>query len=320
MYPSSGATIRADLNILVEEAALTDTFLIGLNVMPAFSVDAKAATYPKLQIAEAELMSAGAVLRQADGSYGEVSRKWGSDTYDCLDRGLEERVDDADVKDLSRFFNLETKSSMLTLRNVKLAHEIRVAAAILDTNSFGAATNSGVAYTEANIATISFIADILAAIEKVRDNGTEPDTIVLSSTVYNRVRRATLVANFVSGQIGKGADVTRSSLAQAFADEGIRQVLVGRARYNSAKKNLTKSMTNVWGNTYIWVGKANQNATAMEAGGAGFTLYWNKEGGLFVTETYRSEHRRSNMVRVRQNTAEKIVDGSAGTLIATQYS
>jgi hypothetical protein len=39
-----------------------------------------------------------------------------------------------------------------------------------------------------------------------------------------------------------------------------------------------------------------------------------------VTETYRNETRRSNIVRVRQNTTEKIVDATQGTLITTQYS
>ena len=58
----------------------------------------------------------------------------------------------------------------------------------------------------------------------------------------------------------------------------------------------------------------------MTAGGAGFTLYWNQDGGLYTSETYRNEGRRSNMVRVRQNTAEKVVDATAGTLITTQYS
>lgn len=33
MYPSSGATLRADLNIKVEEAASADKFFIGEMVM-----------------------------------------------------------------------------------------------------------------------------------------------------------------------------------------------------------------------------------------------------------------------------------------------
>lgn len=320
MYPSSGATIRADLNIKIEEAASADTFFIGEKAMPPFTVDAKSGTYPKLQIAEAELMSAGSTTRSASGSYGESSRKWGSDTYDCVDRGLEEPIDDTDIKDVGRFFNLEATIARLVMRNMRLDHESRVAAALINATTFGAGTNSGVAYTEANIATISYVADVLAAIERCRDNGVEANTIIQSSTVHNRVRRATPVLNFVAGQIGKGATVTASTIAQAFADEGITQCLVGRARYNSAKKGQAKSMTNVWGNTYVWVGRCNPGAASLQDGGAGFTLTWNKEGGLWVTETYRDEKRRSNMVRVRQNTTEKVVDATAGTLITTQYS
>lgn len=320
MNPTSGATIRADINIKIEEAAGTDSFYIADSVMPPFPVAAKSGTYPKLTIAAGQLMEQDGDVRSRSGSYGEVSRQWTSDTYDCLDRGLEEAVDDTDQKALSRYFNLEVSAAKWVLRHMKLGHETRVAAAIMNATNFGAGTNSVVAYTEANLATISFVADTLAAIERCRDNGINPNTIVLNSKVYNRIRRGTLVVNFVASQVGKGASVTSTSIAQAFADEGITQCLVGKARYNAGKKGAAKSMTDVWGVTYAWVGMASPNANAMQDGGAGFTLTWNQEGGLYVSETYRDEKRRSNMVRVRQNTAEKIVDGSAGTLITTQYS
>lgn len=320
LNPTSGATIRADINAVVEEAAGADTFFIGHRALPPFMVEAKSGTYPKIQIAAGELMSFGGAVRSRGGSYSEVSRQWTYDTYDCLDRGLEEPVDDTDVKDLARFFNLEASTARWVLRNMKLDHEVRAAAVINSTSNFGSATNSAVAYTEGNIATISFIADVLAAIERCRDAGCEANTIVLSSTVYNRVRRASPVLTFVQGSLGKGAEVTASTIAQALADEGIRQVLVGKARYNSAKKGQTKSMTNVWGNTYAWVGRCVDNPMSLQDGGAAHTLVWNAEGGLFVSESYRDESRRSSIVRVRQNTAEKAVDGTAGTLIATQYS
>lgn len=320
LYPSSGATLRADINAAVEEAASADKFFIGARVMPAMPVEAKSGTYPKLQIAAAELLSNLSTVRSRGGSYGEVARAWTSDTYDCIDRGLEEPVDDTDARDMARFFPLEVASARWVLRNVKLDHESRVASAIFNTTNFGSATNSAVAYTEANIATISLVADILAAIERCNDNGCEADTIVMSSSVFNRVRRATPVVSWVQGSIGAGAKVTADTLAASFADNGIRQVLLGRARYNSAKKGAAKSMANVWSTTYVWVGKVAENARTMTEGGAGYTLVWNAEGGLWVTETYRDEKRRSNMVRVRQNTAEKIVDGTAGTLIATQWS
>lgn len=322
MYKSSGATIRADLNAVVEEANAADKYLIGQAVMPPFGVDAKAATYPKIQIAEGGLMDAVATERARGGSYGQITRKWGTDNYDCVDRGLEEPVDDTDKSDLKRFFNVEATASKLTLRNVKLAHELRVAGAIMNTGNFGAGTNSVVAYTEAAIATIDFPADVLAAIERIADNGIEADTIVLSSAVLNRIKRSKLMKEWVRGSLtGELAQaINAKSIADSFADHGITKCLVGRARYNTGKKGAAKSISNVWGNTYVWVGKTNPGAGSIQDGGAGFTLYWNEEGGLFVTETYRDEKVRSNMVRVRQNTTEKVVDGTAGTLITTQYS
>lgn len=318
--PTSGATIRADINAVVQEAAASDAYFIGARALPPFMVDAKSGTYPKIQIAAGELLSQGSAVRSRGGSYSEVSRQWTYDTYDCLDRGLEEPVDDTDQKDLARFFNLEASTAKWVLRNMMLDHEVRAAAVINSTGNFGAATNSTVAYTESNIATISFVGDVLAAIERCRDNGCEANTVILSSTVYNRVRRGTLVVNFVQGSVGKGSEVTASTLAQAFADEGITQVLVGKARYNTAKKGQAKSMSSVWGNTYAWVGRCVTSPMSLQDGGAAHTLVWNAEGGLFVSETYRDETRRSNIVRVRQNTTEKCIDGTAGTLIATQYS
>jgi hypothetical protein len=322
MYSNTGAVIRADLNTVVEEAYAADQFFIGAQVMPPLPVAAKSGTYPKLDIAGAALLDAVATDRNPDGSYNEIVRKYGSDTYDCVDRGLEERIDDVAQRDLSRFFNYEATAAKLTMRNVKLKHEIRVAAALMNPSNFGAAANSAVAYTAANLATINVPLDLITACGVVADNGVLPNTIVLSEAVLNRIATSPLLTNFIRGSVRGAVDVpvNAASIASAFADYGIRQCLVGRARQNTAKRGQAKSLSQVWGTTYIWVGYCNPAATVATGGGAGFTLCWNEEGGLFVTETYRDEKRRSDMVRVRQHTAEKIVDGTAGTLIATQYS
>lgn len=322
MYPTSGATIRQDLNIKVEEAAAADKFFIAESVMPPMPVEAKSGTYPKLKLAEAELLTAASAVRSRGGEYSKISRSWDTDTYDCVDRGLEEPVDDTDARDLARFFNVEAAAARLTLRNVRLAKELRVAQATMNTSNYGAATNSAVAYTEANIATINFARDIGAAVERVNDNGHEANTIVLSSTVLERLKRSTLLQNFVRGSIvgQTQTPINAQSIAQAFADYGITQVLVGRGRYNSAKKGATYTASSIWGTSHVWVGFVNPNASNPMDGGAGFEFYWNAEGGLYVTETYREEKKRSNMVRVRQNTTEKVTDATAGTLIATQWA
>lgn len=320
MYPTSGATIRADLNTVVEEANAAENFLIADKLLPFWGVEAKSGTYPKLKKADTELMKPGSTDRERGASYGQVKRQWTTDTYDTQDRGLEEVIDDTDVKDLSRYFDLESVTARLVLRAMKFAQEIRAAAAIMNATTFGAGTNSAVAYTEANIATIDFPLDVQAAIARVRDNAVIPNTIVLSSTVYDRIRRSTLLKAFLVGSNLPGAQVNPNAIQQAFAADGITQVLIGSGRYDSSKKNTTPAYTasNFWGNTYVWVGRVEGGDPLM--GGAGRTLGWNKEGGQFVTETYRNEAIRSNVVRVRQHTIEKIIDASCGTLITTQYS
>ena len=190
----------------------------------------------------------------------------------------------------------------------------------MNASNFGAGTGALVAYTQANIATIDLPGDVIAAQERLADNGVNGDTIVMSANLFNRVIRSTMLQNFVRGNrpTDSTMNMTTDAVAQAFAANGIKQVLVGRARYNSAKKGQAYVKSCIWGDTYIWVGQCNGGAAT--DGGAGRTFVWNAEGGLFVTETYRDEKRRSNMVRVRQNTIEKIIDGSAGTLITTSYA
>lgn len=321
MYPSSGATIRADLNIVVEEASAAEQNLIGLQVMPPMAVDAKSGTYAKLQIAEGGLSDAVVTERARGGSYGQITRKWGTDNYDCIDRGLEEAVDDVDQKDLSRFFNAESTAARLTLRNVLKALEVRVAAAIINTGTFSA-TNSVVAYTDGTLATIDFVADVLAAIDRVEDNEATADTIIIPKAVFSRLTLSPKLQAWVRGQVDGNVTMpmNAANLAASFADYGIKRVLIGRARQNNGKKGAAKAMGQIWPSTHVWVGKVNAGAKLPQDGGAGFTLYWSAEGGIYTTETYRSEDKRSNMVRVRQNTAEKVVDATSGTLITTQYA
>lgn len=319
MYPSSGATLRGDLNTYVEQGAANDKFFIGLNIFPEFGVEKKSGQYPYLKLANGSLLNAGSSIRSPKGSYNEIDRSWDSDTYDTIDRGLEEAVDDTENEDQSRWFDSEVVTAMLVMRAMKLDHETRVQAAVQNTGNF-AATNSVVAYTNALKTTIDFPSDVLAAIERVNDNGELANSIVMSPNVLNRIKVSTLLQNFIRGNRPSDSttNITAQMIQQAFADNGIENVLVGRARYNSAKKGQAFSASRIWNDTYVWVG--NIQGGDIKAGGAGRTLTWNKEGGTFVTESYRDDKRRSNMIRVRQNTAEKVVNANAGTLITTQYS
>ena len=122
------------------------------------------------------------------------------------------------------------------------------------------------------------------------------------------------MANFLFGSLGGGQQITEAMLGKAF---GIPNVLIGDATYDSSKKGQTAAPVYIWNNDYIWVG--NVQGGDFSAGGAGRTVVWTGDASsLFVTETYRSEQNRSDVIRVRQHTDEKIVSTPSGTLIGTQ--
>jgi len=321
LYPSSGTTIRSDIQAVVEEVYSKNDFSIGVAVAPPIMVAARAGIYPKITMANAELQTPGSTIRSRAGTYNRVIRSYTSDTYDTLDRGLEDAIDDIDAKDLARFFDYEVSVARWTLRNILLDHEYRVASMIQNTSNFSSA-NSTVAYTEANLATIDFPADILSAIDSLNGYGVIPNTIVLSQQTLSRIARSAKLQSFIRGALPNDATLKINSvnLAQAFADYGIERVLIGRNKYNSAKKGQTPSLTNIWNNSYIWVGYVNPNATLLEDVGACATLVWNLEGGFVVAETYRDEQRRCNVIRVRQNTCEKVINTYAGRLINNQWA
>jgi hypothetical protein len=79
------------------------------------------------------------------------------------------------------------------------------------------------------------------------------------------------------------------------------------------------SSSNVWANTYVWVGNVTEASSGFFGGGAGFTLNWSEYGPVIGVSTYRDESIKSNIVRASHYTAEKVVNTNAGQLITTQF-
>ena len=313
-YSNAGAIIRNDINSYVLQAASTESTLVAQKVLPPLMVSARASAYPRIRVSRGELLKAATdTLRGANGSYNEITRSYESDSYDCLDRGLEERIDDAFTLDMDRFFDNEKITAQMLLRNIMLAAEVRCAQRIYDTAVF-TATNGSVVYSEANLATMDFAADFSAAQERLAMFGQVANTLVLNLKMWNRIRRSAKFQAFLFGNLPSG--LSRTVKPQDVSDEFGVNVIVAAGTRDTAKKGQTATLSFIWPDSHIWVGNVQSGDFA--AGGAGRTLVWNEDSDLFTTETYREEGRRGDMVRVRQNCVEKIIDETAGQLIATQ--
>jgi hypothetical protein len=270
---------------------------------------------------EGQLLKSDVKVRDPYSTFPRGTRSFTQETYTALEYGYEEAVDDVIAADISRFFDAEVVAAKLSRRKLLLAHELRVAGQIFNTGNF-TSTNSGTAYTTANLATFDIAEDVQLALDRMISNGesTANTRVVIPYPVWTRARASTKFQNRLRGA-GISSDTILNASTQAAAEVfGVSEVLIGRAAYDSAAEGVAFSSSNVWANTYVWVGNVTESGAGYFGGGAGFTLNWSQYGPAVGVFTYRDESIKSNIVRASHYVAEKVVNTNAGELIATQFS
>lgn len=320
MYNQGAAVLRADLRGVQEEAFNYSAGFIGAKALPPLPVMARAGQYPRIQIDAGNLLRDETKGRGPGAPYPRVQRAVTTDTYTCQEYGLEELVDDSERNDYSRFFDMEAQAVKNIMRQVQLAHERR-AATLLTNRANWTATTSATAYTAANIATFNLGLDVDICKQAINSRGESADnlTAVMSLNTFNLVRASTQLQNRIRGTISTDSMLVLSK--EAVADAlGLKQVLVGNNFYDTTAQGVTSSLSAIWPDSVIWIGSVApfSGAESYFSGGAAATLFWQTDGDIFQTETYREEARRSEVVRCRQYTAEKIINSNAGQLLATQ--
>lgn len=319
-YTNASATPRSDIYALVMQANQDwNKLFIGDTVLPVKGEDVKRGIYMKASLANAQLMNGDAKPRESGAAYQRVNRSYDTDLFDSQEYGLEAVIDDSYEAETERFMNLEATEAMLLERNLRIAYEIRVAAAVMNAGNF-TATAAKVNYTETLLSTQNLPADFAAAKERMLLQGVSPNSVIMTQTLFNMVRRSTLMQNQVFGVVPRGAGQNRQPEADDIARAlGVDNLYVAAAARNSAAEGQTHNGAFIWGNTYIAV--CYIAGGEYQAGGIGRTIQWTKDTtGLFTPETYRDDRIRSNVMRVRQHTAEKIIDSTACQLITTSYS
>jgi len=289
--------------------------------MPILPVPDRAGQYPSFLLKEGQLLKNEIKQRSPNSSYPRATQAYNQETYIAQEYGVEMGVDDTVALDVSRFFDAEVVAAKLAQRKLLLGHELRVAAKIFDTGTF-TSTNSGTAYTTANLATFDVGADVQEAIDRLLAKGeaTSNLRVVMSAPVWTRIRASTKFQNRLRGA-GLSSDTILNASTQAAAEVfGVSEVLIGRSSYDSAPEGVAFSSSQVWSNSYIWVGSVTEASTGFFGCGAGFTLNWSEYGPAVGVFTYRDESVKSNIVRASHYVAEKVVNSNAEQLIATQYS
>jgi hypothetical protein len=318
MYNTTDSVPRQDISTLLMEAVHQKEHYIGQSLLPVYSSPKEIGRYPKFRVAKGELLKKESQKRNSTGTYNESEESFEWDSYSTEEFGHEKRVDDKVRKEMKDFFDAEMVTANFCMQKVMLDYELATSRAIMDPSTFNL-SNGSVAYTETNLNTIDVPHDINYALESLSSVGETPNTLVLSLSVFNLIKRSKLMQTYLYGFLNTtqgGSNITTQVLGDAF---GIPNVVVARKTYDAAIKGKT-SIQNVWGNDYMFLGDV-QGGDFM-AGGVGRTIIWDadSEGGLFTTDQYRDEARRGDKIRVRSNRTVKIINPNAGILIGTQWA
>lgn len=328
-YTNATARPRQELAAIIQEGQGINRLNIHSRILPPMPVNKRTVHIVKAKVANTQLARIldDYFLTAPGANVERMTATLNDDSFSVLIRKREIQIPDEVEMDYSDYLSIESLFSQQGADAVELTTEYLTALAIQNATTFGAGTNSIVAYTLANLATIDVFGDVVAATERGLDKAEMYNTWVMSRQVYNRIRQSTLLKNYVVSQLGKGYEVNESNLQLAFADIGITKVLIGTSIYNSASDGATPVMSRVWNNTYMWIGHTEDAATGNEAGistiaGVGVNAFWDlytpKDG--YGVDTYREEKTESNIVRAKTSKAPYIANPNKGTLITTQYA
>ena len=266
MYSNTAAVFRGDIAGVLEQAKDWESNLIGLRVMPILNVPVRAGQYPSFKLKEGQLLKNDVKNRAPYSAFARGTRAFNYESYTALEYGYEEAVDDTVTADIQRFFDAEVIASKLARRKLLLAHELRASAKIFDSSTF-TSTNSGTAYTTANLATFDVGQDVQEAIDRLLANGESSTNlrVVIPYPVWTRIRASTKFQNRLRG-VGLSTDTILNASTEAAAQVfGVQEVLIGRASYDSAPEGIAFSSSNVWANTYIWVGSVDRKSTRLNS-------------------------------------------------------
>lgn len=303
-FPSSSASFSPVISEVVN--AVSEQPFVGEQIAPPLAVNTRKGSY--VNIAANQFNNDLTKPRAAGSNYASTISEYGSATFECIEYGVENPLDDIEIAQAETDAQFDiTASAAMQLRDaLRIGHEIRVA------NLLSAASFTSTAATAAMSVTGSAlpITDINAAVMRLNADGIFGGiNVVMESSLYQEMLQTDDMRNLING-----SGTLAWSTDQVSRVLGVDGIILCNTRYNSAVKGQTASTTKIWPTTSYYVLQVKPGP--LSAGGAARTLAYTERGGIYITETFRTEQPPANVVRVRMSTDEVIVNANAGEIIS----
>lgn len=318
---SSLATQRPDIAQSLEEFDLLAERqnFVGNRVLPFFGVGSQAGNFGKIPL---EQLLQNADTKRAPGSgYARGSFQFETATYATEEHGWEEPIDDRERQMFAEYFDAQVLAANRAMGYVLRNAEKRIADAVFNTTTWtGASLTTGVTNEWDDSANATPIDDVEAAVQKVWDNsGLWPNALIVNRKVFRNLRNVDQITDRIAasgaGDRIKASDVTAEMLARVF---DLDQVIVAGGAQNTAAEGQSASISSIWSDEYAMVARVATNPADFREPCIGRTFHWAGDGSSEDgrVETYRSEERRADIVRVRHDVDEVILYPQAGHLLS----
>lgn len=286
---------------------------IGDIVAPRRDVAVSKGAYPNIT-RETALMTA-TTLRAPGSGYNRVDFGAEDKTFETKERGLEGQVDDRNRKFYATDFDYEVEVTQQVIRRIRIEKEIRMAALIFNTSTWtGATLYTDVSGAPWDVASSAIIAPVQAAKEKVRTlTGLVADTMIIGSVMYQHLIANTELKARFPGINVLTQDAIKANLAGIL---GLSRIIVGGAVKNTANEGIAASLSDIWSDDYAMICKLAMPGDPMFVPSVTRSFVWTPENAAdLIVESYREEQTRSEIVRVRYDADEKVLDSSLGHLL-----
>lgn len=312
---TGSAIYRPDLGISVMEYLEGPTMgLIGTELMPMFPVSKQSATFPV--IPTEALLKVPDTARAPRGAYNRGDWIYERGLYATAEQGWEEPVDDVERSLAAQEgIDVDLIATMRAMKIIMKAQEVRIASKLFNASNFTAhaLTNE---WDDATNATP--ITDVNDAIQAFRSAcGMLPDALVIAYSTYMDLKQSDQIVNRLKYTF-PGIDINRMTSQQLAAVFDVPRVLIGGAIYDSAMPGAAASITDVWNHEYAALVKIGERGN-LAGPGLGFTFIWSEDSANNpVVEQYREEDRRSDILRVRHNVDECLLQSkdSSGNVVS----
>ena len=303
IFASSAASFQPVINEAVN--AVGRNRFVGAQILPFHSVDKSQGKYSKITAAQFD--NDVTKPRAAGSNFAQTSSEFTAATFECLEYGAENSLDDLDIANAETDAQLDisTVAANQLADDLMIGHEIRVA------NALSGASFTSTAATAAMSAasTATPINDINSAVLRLNSDGVfDRISLVIEASLYQEMLQTDDMRNLING-----SGTLTWATDQVSRVLGVDSVIIANTRYNSAIKGQTASRASVWPTTSYYVAQVADGPFVN--GGIGRTAFYSARGGTFTSETFRTEQPPASVIRVRMNVDELIINDSAGETI-----